>query len=568
MLNKSLNRMLILLLACMLLLPAASFAENAADWREADMEILAVTEERYLDLLARAAESGQSSSIIKKKYGAMFTAVNPLDMIRKGIESGDVDSYLEGCAVIRQLQQLGTFSADNSAWLDELIAAGDTCFVTGSPEPALAMIETASADPGLAPVFTWSLRVFRGSKKQQIARIMEFLEITGYTAEEYAEDSIWISALSVPAEAQYICMPDGTAALFRYAGTDKEYEVLSEYEGCPVTVICSGAFLRSGICSVTLPDTLTVIGKRAFGSTPLSAVRIPDSVTEIGEGAFAGCLLESVVLPECLTEIGAFAFAANPYLHSLSIPEGVRSIGMSAFSMSGLPEELVIPGSVENIGEYAFAGYDTRIGRYMADAATDYVVIPNPVFPESVMTLSIGNGVKSIGKYAFAGRPVEDVFLPESVETVGECAFTDARNVRSFNADLKSIRVAPENPVLRSIGGSLFDRQGERLILCATEEQVYTVPEGTRSIARYAFSCDDSPSSVILPESLTTLEDYAFCGCTDVEPVLIPAGVTEIGIWAFYTDTMLSRTVSILVYPGSCAEQFCRDHGIPYTTVP
>ena len=58
-----------------------------------------------------------------------------------------------------------------------------------------------------------------------------------------------------------------------------------------VTSIESGAFYkRSGLTSVTIPNSVTSIGGSAFyGCSGLTSVTIPNSVTSIGVSAFVGC---------------------------------------------------------------------------------------------------------------------------------------------------------------------------------------------------------------------------------------------------------------------------------------
>ena len=56
------------------------------------------------------------------------------------------------------------------------------------------------------------------------------------------------------------------------------------------TVIADGAFERSRVISVTLPDTVTTIGKRAFaGCVNLKTVKLPVELLLIDDEAFADC---------------------------------------------------------------------------------------------------------------------------------------------------------------------------------------------------------------------------------------------------------------------------------------
>ena len=149
-----------------------------------------------------------------------------------------------------------------------------------------------------------------------------------------------------------------------------------------------------------------------------------------------------------------------------------------------------------------------------------------------------GYRVVRIESFAFNQAAITSVFIPNSVENIGFCAFTRC-------ADLKSVRL-PE--YLKRIEGDTFSD-------CKSLSSI-DIPEGVTSIDENAFAgCQQLkeitiPSSVEhfgrgvfwntgftslpkLPESLTTIPNSMFFGCAQLASIEIPKNIISIGECAF-----------------------------------
>jgi hypothetical protein len=108
--------------------------------------------------------------------------------------------------------------------------------------------------------------------------------------------------------------------------------------------------------SITIPMGVTVIRKGAFSRSGLTSITIPDSVTEIeGSGgyAFSECKdLTSVVLSKGIKKLEGFSGCTS--LVSIVIPDGVEEIGSFLFSNCTNLTSVTIPSSVKKVGDYAF----------------------------------------------------------------------------------------------------------------------------------------------------------------------------------------------------------------------
>ena len=69
----------------------------------------------------------------------------------------------------------------------------------------------------------------------------------------------------------------------------------------------------------------------------------------------------------------------------------------------------------------------------------------------------------------------------------------------------------------------------------------YTVPDGVKEIARYAFSWGKNLEEIIIPDSVERIEMYAFSDCTALKRVRLPNGLKSLSNETFYCCKSLER---------------------------
>lgn len=126
--------------------------------------------------------------------------------------------------------------------------------------------------------------------------------------------------------------------------------------------------------------------------------------------------------------------------------------------------------------------------------------------PNGQKTIIIPKGIKTIGKACFAGTNVEEVVLPEGIETIDSDAFNFCTKLRKINF--------PET--LKVIGHGAFKG-------CFFLETVI-LPKTMKEISDYAFY-EAGIKQLILPENVNFVGTEVFAG-TDIETTDIPENFT------------------------------------------
>ena len=159
---------------------------------------------------------------------------------------------------------------------------------------------------------------------------------------------------------------------------------------------------------------------------------------------------------------------------------------------------------------------------------------------DNAKSVTIANGVTSIGNYAFSKLSnLTSIEIPSSVTSIGNYAFYNC-------SSLTSIEIPSS---VTSIGNSAFSG-------CSGLTSV-TIQEGVKSIGNSAFSWCSSLTSIEIPSSVTSIGDSAFGRCSSLTSIEIPSSVTSIGNNAFYGCSSLT---SINVEEDN--QNYCSEDGV------
>ncbi|MDY5949288.1 MAG: leucine-rich repeat protein, partial [Oscillospiraceae bacterium] len=186
-----------------------------------------------------------------------------------------------------------------------------------------------------------------------------------------------------------------------------------------------------------------------------------------------------------------------------------------------------------------------------------------------IKSATIGNGVTSIGRYAFYSCiGLTSVTIPDSITSIGNSAFYGCTGLTSVTI--------PDG--VTSIGEDAFfyctgltsvtipdsvTSIGERAFFSCEGLTSVTIPDGVTSIGNQAFSYCTGLISITIPDSVTSIGDYAFYGCTNLEKIEISAYSVEIA------DNAFDNSPKVILYckSGSTVQSYAELNDIMYILI-
>lgn len=329
--------------------------------------------------------------------------------------------------------------------------------------------------------------------------------------------------------------------------------------------VFSNFLAKPNLRALVLPNTITQIANNALsGYSCLESITIPASVTQIGNSAFANCSsLKSIVFEESENElsIGTSAFSSTPITTIAFNRPALSSIGASAFRNCTRLTSISTPNTT--IGDYAFSGC-RRLSSFVYGGDNGVRAIGDYAFQNcgslssfvcgddigvgafkgsGITTITLQEGVTSIGNEAFSGCNIRSVSIPASVTTIGDKAFAKSyiesivigSGVTSFGSEVFTGCVALESATIDSqiIGTSLFSG-------CSNLKTVNILGHVETINSQAFYSCSNL-QSIQIAEGVKTIDQYVFAGCTSLTSLTLPTSVTSLGANNFNGCNNLTR---------------------------
>lgn len=288
------------------------------------------------------------------------------------------------------------------------------------------------------------------------------------------------------------------AKILAYEGTEPVFGQQITYQA---NEIPQTSFFGKPLTSVVLPSGVRIVGYAAFaGCEGIAQIEFPASLDSISGYAFNATGFSTLALPATVTKIGEGAFSRCEKLTSATVEAG--HIGAKAFFADAALNDVKFGSSVTAIGNGAFAGCKSLATLRWSDA-TQLTLIGSEAFIATQMSdaaLVKFQKLSTLGAWAYAGTPVEEVTLPESVKEVGDGAFFYATHVTNLVLPSKVTKVAP-----------------------------------------YLTAGTNVANTNIWGNDITRIGDFALYNLSDIDRLTIPSQVTYIGTKAMAGMTGLTR---------------------------
>ena len=255
--------------------------------------------------------------------------------------------------------------------------------------------------------------------------------------------------------------------------------------------------------------SLTYIGNSAFQNTGFTTVTVPNSITDMGYSAFRECKeLVSINVPTGMDYVPYDYVCYCPKFTTVTMHNGIRRVGHNAFLGCPLLQSITLNDQITTIEYDAFNGCTSLVLTKLPAALTS---IGQSAFKNTTSitgTLTIPDGVTSIGSYAFQGCGISAAIVPDNFTTFGvDGIFRGCKSLTSVKLPANLTRI-PNYTFME----------------CSALQQI-SLPATITEIGWGAFS-HAGLTSVTLPEGIYKIESYAFED-TQLQTFRVPDGFTD-----------------------------------------
>ena len=146
-----------------------------------------------------------------------------------------------------------------------------------------------------------------------------------------------------------------------------------------------------------------------------------------------------------------------------------------------------------------------------------YGASPWDSYAEDTTNLIIYNGIKTIGKCAFAGFGLREKTIPASVTKIGEDAFSLGSALYRNYVNITDLEAWLKIDFANEYANPLYQLQ--KLKLNGSSVSTVTVPETIKEIKPYSFINCSSLQRITIPKNVTAIGEKAFFNCSSLRSI-------------------------------------------------
>ena len=153
----------------------------------------------------------------------------------------------------------------------------------------------------------------------------------------------------------------------------------------------------------------------------------------------------------------------------------------------------------------------------------------------SLRDINLPEGLQTIENEAFASTEIQEIVIPSTVTAIGDDVFDQC-------GTLSKISVASGNTAYRVVNNALMDYGRTSLLRYPPQVSAtsFSVPDTTTEIRSTAFLGCGKLTSISLGEGVQRIGERAFVGCDHLTSIALPASLEEISYPYFYNCDALT----------------------------
>jgi len=134
-------------------------------------------------------------------------------------------------------------------------------------------------------------------------------------------------------------------------------------------------------------------------------------------------------------------------------------------------------------------------------------------------------------------KSLEEVDIPDGVETIGGGAFLGCASLQKVNLPQRQIQIAEDafenTPIGKARDGGAWYLGNHFMKADKELRGVFQIEEGMLSVADCAFKDCINIEKIVLPDSVRSIGRNAFAGCAGLKEIMMPETLDALGAGAF-----------------------------------